>query len=345
MMKVTIKDIAREAGVSVAAVSLVLNQKECRIADETKKRIIEVAKRLNYTANQQARSLVTRKSNVIGLIIPDIENIFFSSLSKKIEEYCRKKGYAIMIVNSDENPKVDIELLHVLVSRGVDGILYTPSLGSDEDYAKIKSYLESLPIPYVMVDRYLDDLDCNKVYIDNIHGSYQAVSLLVESGHTKIGCIGSGVRKSTANSRITGYKEAMNHFNLPVNDEYIYDGQYKMIGGYEAGKEIVNSDLTAVYICNDMMTLGFLKYLSECGKRVPDDYSIISYDNTLHNFVVSPKITTIDQDLGKLARNSCRLLFKNINNKNVDPEVICLNPQLIVNESVKPMNDQSHWEI
>lgn len=345
MMKVTIKDIAREAGVSVAAVSLVLNQKECRIADDTKKRITEVAKRLNYTANQQARSLVTRKSNVIGLIIPDIENIFFSSLSKKIEEYCRKKGYAIMIVNSDENPKEDIELLHVLVSRGVDGILYTPSLGSDEDYAKIKSYLETLPIPYVMVDRYLDDLDCNKVYIDNIHGSYQAVSLLVESGHTKIGCIGSGVRKLTANSRITGYKEAMNHFNLPVNDEYIYDGQYKMIGGYEAGKEIVNSDLTAVYICNDMMTLGFLKYISECGKKVPDDYSIISYDNTLHNFVVSPKITTIDQDLGKLARNSCRLLFKNINNKNVDPEVICLNPQLIVNESVKTINDQIHWEI
>ncbi len=337
-MKVTIKDIAREAGVSVAAVSLVLNQKECRIADDTKKRIIEVAKQFNYTVNQQARSLVTKRSNVIGLIIPDIENIFFSALSKRVEEYCRKKGYAIMIVNSDENPKEDIELLHVLVSRGVDGILYTPSLGSDEDYEKIKTYLKTLPIPYVLVDRYLDGIDCNKVFIDNMNGSFQAVSMLVKSGHTKIGCIASGVRKSTTNSRITGYKEAMNHFNLPVDENYIFDGQYKMIGGYEAGKEIVNSDLTAVYICNDMMTLGFLKYLGECGKKVPEDFSIISYDNTLHNFVVSPKITTIDQDLGKLARNSCRLLLKNINNENVEPEVICLHPQLIVNESVKKMN-------
>lgn len=338
-MKVTIKDIAREAGVSVASVSLVLNNKECRIAKETKERIIDVAKKYNYTVNQQARSLVTKKSNVVGLIIPDIENIFFSSLSKKIEEYCRKKGYAIMIVNSDENPKEDIELLHLLVSRGVDGILYTPSIGSDKDYEKIKAYLKTLPVPYVMVDRYLDDIECNKVYIDNINGSLQAISTLVKSGHKKIGCIGNAVSKSATNSRVTGYREAMKQFNLSVDETYIYDGQYKVIGGYNAGKEIVNSDLTAVYICNDMMTLGFLKYLSECGKKVPEDYSIVSYDNTLHNFVVSPKITTIDQDLGKLARNSCRLLLKSINDENTKPEVICLFPQILINESVKNIDD------
>jgi Transcriptional regulators len=334
-MKVTIKDIAREAEVSVAAVSLVLNQKECRIAEETKKRIIGIAKKYNYTVNQQARSLVTKKSNVIGLIIPDIENIFFSALSKRIEEYCRKKGYAIMIVNSNDNPQKDVELLHLLFSRGVDGILYTPSIGSGEDYKKIKKYLKKFPIPYVMVDRYLEEINCNKVYIDNINGSLQAVSLLVESGHTKIGCIGDTVLTSDTNSRVTGYKEAMKKFNLTVNEEHIYEGKYKMIGGYNAGKKIIKSDITAVYICNDMMTLGFLKYLSECGKSVPEDYSIISYDNTLHNFVVSPQIAAIDQDLGKLARNACRLLFKNINNENVKPEVICLYPQLLVNESVK----------
>lgn len=337
-MKVTIKDIAREAGVSVSAVSLVLNGKECRIADETKKRIFEVSKKFDYTVNQQARSLVTKKSNIIGLIIPDIENIFFSSLSKRIEEYCRNKGYAIMIVNSDENPKADIELLHLLVSRGVDGILYIPSLGSREEYDEIKTYLNILPIPYVMVDRYLDGIECNKVYIDNINGSFQAVSMLVKHGHTKIGCIGSAVSKTNTNSRVIGYIEAMKQFNLPMKSTYIYDGQYKVIGGYNAGKEIVNSDLTAVYICNDMMTLGFLKYLGECGKKVPDDYSIISYDNTLHNFVVSPEITTIDQDLGKLARTSCRLLLKNMNQDNFNPEVICLYPQLLVNESVKMLN-------
>lgn len=337
-MKVTIKDIAREAGVSVAAVSLVLNQKECRIAEATKKRIIEVAKSYNYTVNQQARSLVTKKSYVVGLIIPDIENIFFSSLCKKIEEYCRKKGYTIMIVNSDENPRVDIELLHLLVSKGVDGIFYTPSIGTNEDYEKIKEYLNSLPIPYVMVDRYLDDVECNKVYIDNNNGSQQAISMLVKSGHTNIFCIGHDISESVPNSRVTGYKEAMKQFNLTVDENYIYDGQYKFVGGYNAGKEIVRSDATAVFICNDMMTLGFLKYLSECGKKVPDDYSIISYDNTLHNFVVSPKITTIDQDLGKLARYSCRLLFKNINDENSAPEVICLYPQLLVNESVRKIN-------
>lgn len=334
-MKVTIKDIAREAKVSVAAVSLVLNQKECRIAEETKKRIIGIAQKYNYTVNHQARSLVTKRSNVIGLIIPDIENIFFSALSKRVEEYCREKGYALMIVNSDDNLEKDIELLQLLFSRGVDGVLYTPSIGSDEDYKKIKKYLKKYQIPYVMVDRHLEDLKCNKVYIDNLNGSLQAVSMLVESGHTKIGCIGDAVLTSSANSRVTGYREAMKKFNLPIDEKYIYDGKYKVIGGYNAGEKIVNSDLTAVYICNDMMTLGFLKYLSECGKSVPEDYSIISYDNTLQNLVVSPHLTTIDQDLGKLARNSCRLLFKNINNEDVEPEVICLYPELLVNDSVK----------
>jgi len=339
-MKVTIKDIAREAEVSVAAVSLVLNQKECRIAEETKKRIIGIAKKYNYTVNHQARSLVTKKSHVIGLIIPDIENIFFSALSKRVEEYCREKEYALMIVNSDDNPQKDIELLHLLFSRGVDGILYTPSMGSDEDYKKIKKYLKKFPIPYVMVDRHLDGLACNKVYIDNMDGSLQAVSMLVKSGHTKIGCIGNAVLTSITNSRVNGYREAMKQFNLPVDEEYIYDGKYKVLGGYNAGKEIVKSDLTAVYICNDMMTLGFLKYLSECGKSVPEDYSIVSYDNTLQNLVVSPHLTTIDQDLGKLARNACRLLFKNIQNENVEPEVICLYPQLLINDSVKVMKNK-----
>lgn len=337
-MKVTIKDIAREAGVSVASVSLVLNQKECRIAEETKKRIIETAEKYKYTVNQQARSLVTKKSNVIGLIIPDIENIFFSSLSKQIEEYCRKKGYVIMIVNSNENSKTDIELLHLLVSRGVDGILYTPSIGTEEEYKKIKEYLKTIPVPYVMVDRYLDDIECNKVFIDNINGSFQAVKNLVKNGHTKIGCIGYEISKSMTNSRVTGYKEAMEQFGLTVKEGYIFDGQYKMIGGYQAGKEIVASDLTAVYICNDMMTLGFLRYLSECGKKVPDDYSIVSYDNTLKNFVVGSKITTVDQDLGKLARNSCRLLLRNIDDNTSKPEVICLYPQLLIQDSVKKIN-------
>ena len=132
-MKITIKDIAKEANVSVTTVSLVLNHKPCRVAQETRDNIMAIAKKHHYRVNQSARSLVTKESKLLGLIIPDIENIFFSSLSKNIEEYCRKKGYALMIMNTNDKASDDLMLLDLLVSRGVDGLFITVSNESFED--------------------------------------------------------------------------------------------------------------------------------------------------------------------------------------------------------------------
>ncbi len=308
-MKITIKHIAKEAKVSVSAVSLVLNGKPCRISDATKKRIIETAEKYNYCANQAARSLVTKETKLIGMIIPDIENIFFSSLSKKVEEYCSARGYILVVVNNNDKEEDDIKLLNMLVSRGVDGLLITPSNESLFNQNRFENCLKNLTIPYVLVDRHFENINANKVYFDNIDGAEQAIANLAENGHKKIGCIASGDESKNGNSRLQGYKQAMEKHNLPVSNQYIYKGNYRFEGGYNAALQIASTDLTAVFICNDMMTLGFIRCMQEKGMRIPEDISVISYDNTINKILPWLQLCSVEQDTSKLGQEACDLLF------------------------------------
>ncbi|MEG0329426.1 MAG: LacI family DNA-binding transcriptional regulator [Longicatena sp.] len=336
----TIKDIAKEAGVSVSAVSLVLNNKPCRVSDITRKKIQRIAKKYNYRANLTARSLVTKKSNIVGLIIPDIENFFFSAICKRMEEHLRSLGYSLIIVNSNDSAKDDKLLIDLLVSRGVDGLFISVSNESFNDNALIKNTLASLPIPFVMIDRYYSDLDCNKVFFDNELGAFLAVSKLIELGHTKIACIGNSKSNQVAISRVQGYRNAMNKFHLSIKNEYILNGDYRFQSGYNSTLDLLKSDASAVFVCNDMMTLGVMRCLQEHHKKIPDDISIVSYDNTLSKFIQGTEITTIDQNIGKLVMSACDILIKNIENKDSNHKTICLEPHLVEKDSIKPYHNE-----
>lgn len=326
-MKVTIKDIAREADVSVSAVSLVLNRKPCRVSTKTQKRIFEVAEKYKYQVNQAARSLVTRQSKIIGMIIPDIENLFFSSLSKKVEEYCRERGYMLIIVNTNDKEEDDIRVLDMLISRGVDGLLITPSNESVIHGNSLIEKLESIQIPYVLVDRYFKQLKANKVYFDNEEGARLAITHLVSLGHTKIGCIGSGNDSKNGQSRVVGYQKAMQEHGLVYCEDDIFDGNYRFEGGYEAGAFFMKKDISALFISNDMMTLGFLRYMQE--QHLQNKVDIVSYDNTINRFLPGNQITSIDQDISILSHEACTLLFDSIHD-NTNQKEIVLHPQLII---------------
>lgn len=334
-MKVTIKDIAREAKVSVTTVSLVLNHKPCRVAKETRESIFEIAKKYHYTVNQSARSLVTKQSKLLGLIIPDIENIFFSSLSKNIEEYCRKHGYAIMIMNTNDKKEDDLLLLNLLVSRGVDGIFITVSNESFKKSEEVEAALQNLQVPYVMIDRFYPQMQSNRVYFNNEEGVYLAIQYLVKHGHEKIACIGGPESSKNGTSRVNGFKKAMKELHCPVNKDSIYIGDYRYQSGYEAGKKLIQTDVTAIFVCNDMMTLGLIKCLNEHHLRIPEDYSIISYDNLLNPYMQGTEITSIDQNVEKLAIESCKMLLAHIEHKELSFSELCLDPQLIEKDSVK----------
>lgn len=330
-----LKDIAKEAGVSISTVSLVLNNKECRVSDEKKTLIKKIALENNYTPNINARSLITKKTTTFGLIIPDIENIFFSKLTKSIETYCRDQGYALIIANSNDDYKEDMHLIDLLLGRGIDGLFITISNTSYDHQEEICSKLKALTIPYVMIDRIFDDFSCNQVYFDNVKGAYIATKHLIENGHKRISCITNAVNSKNSISRFEGYKKAMDEYGLAINKDYVIEGDYHAESGYAAGDIILKNNTTAVFVSNDMMTLGLLKRLIEKNIKIPDDISIVSYDNLLNEFMIFMQISSIDQNVAELGTSSCKLMFDLVQNNPKEISTICLNPHLISKDSVK----------
>ena len=337
-MKVTIKDIAREAGVSISSVSLVLNEKDCRISQSTKDKIKEIARKYNYKVNQTARSLVTKESKILGLIIPDIENLFFSKLTKELESYCRAFGYFLITVNSNDELRKEIQLITLLESRNIDGLFIVVSNESFNKPQTLKMYLSKLTIPFVMIDRIYPDFNCNKIYFDNKLGVSLAINHFYKKGHRNIGCIAGGKENTHGISRLLSYYESMKKLNCTVENEYVYYGDYHFESGYLAGESFVNSDITGIFICNDMMTLGFMKYLHEINKTIPEHISIISYDNILYPFMLGNEVTSIEQNVSELAKHATDILIENITHPNIDKKTICLAPTLIEKDSVKDIS-------
>mgnify|MGYP002237897781 CR=1 FL=1 len=186
--KVTLKEIAQEVGLSPSAVSLVLNDRPCRISEENRKRIKEVAARKRYVPNQIARSLVMQQSRTFGLIVPNIESRFFSSLARNLEVRCRERGYALFIMNSDVSSEHEEEIVRLLVNRGVDGLMLVTAHEIDADEQLVES-LASLPVPLVMVDRFIEGVSCDRVRFDSELGGFLATDCLLQQGHTRIACL------------------------------------------------------------------------------------------------------------------------------------------------------------
>ena len=331
---VTIKDIARQAGMSVSAVSLVLNNRPCRISEAKKQEIREIAARLQYQPNQMARSLVTKETKMLALILPDIENIFFSSLAKRIEDGCRREGYLLIIANSGDRSAEDRALLHSIAARGVDGIFLIVSNESYRDNTALLAELGGLSIPFVMVDRVYEDFVCDQVLFDNEEGGYLAARHLIGMGHTRIGCI-ANTAANNGRARLRGYRKAMEEAGLAAPDEWIAQGDYRMESGYRAADPLLHAGLTAVFATNDMMALGFLRRLYEKGKRVPADFSVVGYDDALDPFLLGNGLTTVAQDAQQLGDAACRLLIHRIRSGMGDPQAVRLRPALIVRGSVR----------
>ncbi len=333
-MSITIKDIAKKAGVSITTVSLVLNCKPCRASETTKARIKEIADKYNFVANQSARSLVTKKTHIIGMIIPDIENIFFASLCKSVEQFLRKHNYSLIIVNSNDMLQNDLSLINVMIARGVDGLLFIPSNEAVLNSKKIIKKLETISIPFVLVDRKIEELNCDSVCYDNRLGAIMAVDLLIKQGHKKIGCISGPNDLKHSLSRLDGYIDAFKKHKLAIDKTLIKHGDYKIKSGYDKAEELIKQNVTAIFVGNDMMTLGALRYLHNNNLKVPDDCSIISYDDTLSNYVLDIGISSVRQDTEKLAIIACQQLLNKIGG-NSDIEQILLKPELIERDSVK----------
>ena len=305
--KVTLKQIAREVGLSPSAVSLVLNNRPCRISEENRRRIHEVASRLHYVPNQIARSLVTRQSHTLGLIVPNIESRFFSSLAKNLEVRCRERGYALFIMNSDASSQNEDELVRLLLNRGADGLFLVTTNELEPDPQLVES-LKTSPVPVVMVDRFIEEVPCDRVRFDSELGGYLAAKCLLEAGHRRISCI-VNLSSHTGQGRLSGYRRALDEFGAAFDPALVFESNYYIADAAEAALGVLGTDATAVFATSDNIALGTLKCLYAHGKRVPRDYSLVSFDNSAADALFEPALTAIEQNVAELSENAIELLL------------------------------------
>lgn len=280
-MKVTVKDIAELAGVSTATVSLVLNDKPSRISEETKKRIIEIAREQNYKPNRIAVSLVTKKTRTLGLIIPDMNNLFFNRLAMGVEHYAYQLGYNVLFCNIDDRADKCFDYLNNLMSSCVDGIIVIPPYDintNSNNEAMLRIFRESRT-PMILLDRSVNHIACDFVAFDNKQGGFIATEHLIRLGHKKIGCITGLLESGNTRTRYDGYAEAMRLHGLPVDPALVYQGDYKIESGEKGAHELIKNGATAIFACNDMMAFGLYRYALSKGIKIPEELSVVGFDN------------------------------------------------------------------
>ena len=333
--RTTIRDVAAAAGVSVTAVSLVLNNRPSRVSEERRRIILEAAERLHYVPNQVARTLVTQRSMMLALVVPDIQNLFFAALAKRVEDECRQAGYSLIIANNSDSRAAESDVMRRLSARGVDGIFLIAAGESCVDVDGLRSDVSECRCPVLFVDR-LVDLDwIDGVGIDNRAGGRMAAQFLLECGHRRIACISGDVRVGNAYERRDGFIQALRDAD-GITPVIVAEGDYRFEGGYDVADSVLDSDATAVFCCNDLMAMGLMRRMHERGMNVPDDMSVIGYDGIAERFGFDNPLTTVGQKIGWLAHETVKLMLERIGqDKESKPRHIILPPELIRRGTVR----------
>ena len=336
-MRVTIKDVAEKAGLSVSTVSLVLNHKPHRISEETRQRVLQVARELNYHPNRMAVSLIKNRTNTIGLLIPDITNMFFAEIAKGAEVGCQELGYSMILCNTNDNPQKDIDYVNVLLERGVDGIIFVMAVNSSNNKAReCYDLLRQFEKPVVLVDRTVEDLELPSVSTDNELGGYLATRHLLELGHRRIGCITGPMGSQSSKRRLFGYIRALQEYAVPFRAELVAEGNYHADSGYRLSRRLLKSGVTAILACNDMMSYGVYRRARRERLRIPEDLSVVGFDDVTFSEMAEVPLTTVAQPAYRIGRASVEKLLELLQNGTLSERTLVFPPELIVRRSTAP---------
>lgn len=325
-MSITIKDVAKHAGVSKATVSRVINHNS-RVNEEIKKRVLASIEELGYQPNAIARSLANSTSNVIGLILPDIVNPYFPVLARGIEDAAHKYGYSLFISNTDNNPDIEQEYIEKMCRQQVGGIILISSILDEEKVNK----LTELAIPFVLCDRLIDNSPFDTVSIDNYKASYEAVLRLIRQGHKKIFHLSGPSLVQSAEMRRKAYIDAMHEHEL--EPKYLI-GDFSYESGYGLMKSVLDKyGLSAVFAANDLIALGAMSAIHEKGLSIPDDISVIGCDDILFAQMSYPKLSTISVPAYNIGETAVQLLVDRIKGVRSESKNLILNHTFIERES------------
>lgn len=326
----TIYDVAKHAGVSVATVSAVVNESSF-VSPELRQKVSAAIEALHYTPNLLARSLAIKRTNTLGMMIPDTANPFYSVILRGVEDRAEKSGYAVIAGNSDNCTAREESYLNLLLSKRVDGILLIKAPGEMSDSLQIK--LQKSATPVVLLDRDYPPLNSHAVLADDFGGASEAVEHLIQHGHRRIGIIIGPAHVSTTQGRLDGYKQALAQNNIPYDPSLVVEGAYDIQQGFVAGMALLQKRPTAVFVTNWTMTVGFLQALEEMGIRCPADVALVSYDDFIWTGLFQPKLTAVAQPAYQLGYRGTEILLGFLKGKFKRKRVEVLKNELVIRDS------------
>jgi LacI family transcriptional regulator len=326
------RDVGRKAGVSAMTVSRVINGRE-GVDPDTQRRVETAIAALDYVPNRIARGLISQKTQTIGLIVPDFVNPFFAPVVRGAETAARRAGYRVLLCNSEGDLRLEREYIEDLVSHRVEGLLLAPA--SDRSRGSILALLRG-GFPLVLIDRALPNVDCDLIVSDSAAGARRLVEHLIAIGHRHIAHITDVDDTSTGRERLRGYREALEHAGIPIQEELVFRTTVDQMGGYRAAQQILAMDRlpTAIFTVNNMTVVGAMQALREQGLTVPKDMGLVCFDDVEHLAVLSPFLTVVDQPAETFGSLGAQLLFERITGKaGLRSRRIVLQTDLIVRES------------
>ncbi|WP_286261139.1 LacI family DNA-binding transcriptional regulator [Thalassotalea atypica] len=327
----TIYEVSKLAGVSLATVSRVMN-KNARVSEKTKQKVLDAMDSLGYRPNSIAQSLASSRANSVGVLVSELHGPFFGQMMAGIEAELRAAGKHVIITTGHSEADKEKDGIEFLISRNCDAIIAHVEAVSDEYLIK----LSKGKTPIYLMSRYVEELKDQCISLDNELGGYLATKSMIEHGHKDIAYIAGPQFKADASNRLLGHKRALEEHNLPFNENLFYIGDFKETGGSDALKHFIDKKykFTALVCANDEMASGAMKYAREHGYQLPEDLSVIGFDNVIFANYLYPTLTTIDNPVARMGRMTAKLVLKEVyQNKNLDIDLV-FKPSLIMRDSL-----------
>lgn len=333
-MKSTIYDVAEKAGVSISTVSKVLNNKG-HLAEKTRKKVKATMLELNYQPSVVAS--VRKRIQTIGLLIPDIANPFMAEIARVIENHVKRYGYSLMICSTDNDLKNEVEYVSILKQKYTDGIIVATGLKREE---AVKELIKT-DIPIALLSRDVPSLAVNTVLVDDYLGGYEATNHLISLGHQKIAMITEDTAFSTLQARVNGYKKALEESGLSYDENLVLTNNTSLEEGKKSMLSLLKkgSPPTAVFASTESLAIGAVQGAHELNLNVPDEVSIIGFDDTVLSTICEPPLTTVAQPIEEMGEKAVELLIEEIEKNKASKQRVMLSPKLIVRKSTAPKSN------
>ena len=326
----TIKDVARRAGVSISTVSHVINNSRA-VGDESRRRVEEAMAELGYQPNTLARNLRRRQTQSIGMIVPDNANPFFAEIARAIEDSSFDQNHSVILCNTEGDLAKQTAYTDLLIQNQVAGIVFVAAGVSTE----LVEDLRRRRVPLVVVDRAVPGVEVNAVLTNHCQGGRLATQHLIDLGHRRIACISAGSELSPSADRVTGYLETLRENDVPVTKELVVPGDFQYESGYHAANVLLDlpQPPTAVFACNDLMAVGCISAAAERSLRVPEDLSVVGFDDVRLASFTNPPLTTVAQPIWQIGNLAVEMLMERIENIDAQMRVEQLDTQLVERRS------------